>query len=90
MWCSTGFGLRSFVISNLIYINDIYKASNKLRFNLFADDTNLLHADRKLKSLETVVNADLLNVCDRLSANKLSLNIKKTITLLFFTLTKNV
>ena len=48
-------------------------ASNKLRFYLFADDTNLLYADRKLKSLETIVNAELLNVCDWLSANKLSL-----------------
>ena len=26
----------------MIYINDIYKASNKLSFYLFADDTNLL------------------------------------------------
>ena len=48
--------------------------------------------DRKLKSLETVVNAELLNVCDWLSANKLSINIKKTTVtaLLLFTLTKNV
>ena len=67
----------------LIYINDIYKASNKSRFYLFADNTNLLYADRKLKSLETVVNAELLNVCDWLSANKLSLNIKKTNFLIF-------
>ena len=67
----------------LIYINDIYKASNKLRFYLFADDTNLLYADRKLKSLETVVNAELLSVCDWLSANKLSLNIKKTNFVIF-------
>ena len=62
----------------LIYINDIYQALNKLGFYLFADDTNLLYADRNIKSLESVVNVDLLNVCDWLSANKLSLNIKKT------------
>ena len=58
------------------YINDIYKPSNKLGFYLFADDTNLLYAARNLKSLESVVNVELLNVCDWLSANKLSLNIK--------------
>ena len=62
----------------LIYINDIYKPSNKLGFYLFADDTNLLYAARNLKSLESVVNVELLNVCDWLSVNKLSLNIKKT------------
>ena len=28
-------------------------------FILFADDTNLLYADRDLKSLETVVNNEL-------------------------------
>ena len=33
----------------LIYINDIYKASNKLGFYLFADDKNLLYADKNLK-----------------------------------------
>lgn len=67
----------------LIYINDIYKASNKLGFYLFADDTNLLYADKNLKSLESVVNVELLNVCDWLSANKLSLNIKKTNFVIF-------
>jgi len=61
----------------LIYIlYDIYKASNKLGFDLFPDDTNLLYADGNLKSLESVVNVEQLNVCDWLSANKLSLNIK--------------
>ena len=28
----------------LIYVNDIYKASNKLKFCLFADDTNILYS----------------------------------------------
>ena len=67
----------------LIYINDIYTASNKLGFHLFADDTNLLYADRNLKSLESVVNVELLNVWDWLSANKLSINIKKTYFVIF-------
>ena len=30
----------------LIYNNDIYNSSEKLSFHLFADDTNLLYADR--------------------------------------------
>ena len=40
----------------LIYINDIYTCSDKLRFFLFTDDANLLHADKNLQSLEAVVN----------------------------------
>ena len=58
----------------LIYINDIYLCSNKLGFYLFADDTNLLYADKDLKSLETIVNAELKNVCNWLNANKLTIN----------------
>ena len=46
----------------LIYINDIYNASDKLAFYLFADDTNLLFADRNFKCLEIVVNEELMNV----------------------------
>ena len=35
----------------LIYVNDIYMASDKLTLYLFADDTNVLYADKNLKSL---------------------------------------
>ena len=44
----------------LISLVAVYKASNKLKFYLFADDTNLLYSDRNLKSLESVLNAELL------------------------------
>jgi len=36
----------------LLYVNDIYCSSKKLRFYLFADDTNVLHSHKDLKSLE--------------------------------------
>ena len=42
----------------LQYVNDIHKCSNKLRFYLFADDTNILYAD---KALETTINIELVN-----------------------------
>ena len=48
----------------LIYINDIYNSSEKFSFYLFADDTNLLYADKDLKSPESVVNIELQKVCD--------------------------
>ena len=61
----------------LIYINDICNCCDKLKFYLFADDTNLLYADKNLKSLESTVNNELSKVYIWLITNKLSLNIKK-------------
>ena len=67
----------------LIYINDIYNSSKKLSFYLFADDTNLLYADKDLKSLESVINIELQKVCNWLNANKLTLNTKKSNFVIF-------
>ena len=61
----------------LIYINDIQEFSDKLIFLLFADDTNAVYADKNLKSLESTVNQELCKLFDWLTANKLTLNIKK-------------
>ena len=36
----------------LLYVNDIYRSSAKLAFYLFADDTNLLYADKNLRHVE--------------------------------------
>ena len=38
----------------LIYINDICVSSKVFQFYLFADDTNILYAEKNLNSLETV------------------------------------
>ena len=46
----------------LLYINDIHRSSAKLAFYLFADDTNLLYADKNLRTLELVVNSELHKV----------------------------
>ena len=74
----------------LIYVNDIYMASDKLTFYLFADDTNLLYADKNLKSLKTIVNCELIKVVVWLIANKLSLNIKKTNYIIFHPYQKRI
>ena len=50
--------------------------ANKFRFYLFADDTNVLYADKNLKDLKTIVHIELRNLCNWLTANKLTLNIK--------------
>ena len=49
----------------------------------FADDTNLLYANKNLKSLEKTVNNELVRVSDWLNANKLTLNAKKSNFVIF-------
>ena len=67
----------------LLYINDISYCSDKLQFYLFADDTNILYADKSLKTLEQVVNQEMHNVYDWLTTNKLTLNNKKSNYVIF-------
>ena len=50
---------------------------------MFADDTNLLYADKNLRTLELVVNSELHKVYEWLTANKLTLNIKKSNFIIF-------
>ena len=64
-------------------MNDICHSSTILRFFLFIDHTNLLYADKNLKSLETVLKRELAKVSDWLIANKLTLNIKKSNYVIF-------
>ena len=67
----------------LIYMNDIQYSSTKFKFFLFADDTNILYADKHLRSLESVANAELTKVYEWLTANRLTLNIKKSNYVIF-------
>ena len=55
----------------------------KFSFYLFVDDTTLLYADKNLKSLEKMVNNELVRVSDWLNANKLTLNAKKSNFVIF-------
>ena len=67
----------------LLYIYDISYSSKQLNFFLFADDTNLLYADKNLRSLEVTVNKELTSVCNWQMGNKLSLNTKKSNFVIF-------
>ena len=48
------------------------------KVNLFADDKNLLHFSKSVKRLNKYVNLDLKNLTYWLNANEISLNVKKT------------
>ena len=65
-------------ITFLLYVNDIHKCSDKLKFYLFADDTNILYPDKNVKALEITLNAELQKLYDWLTAHKLTLSIKKS------------
>ena len=62
----------------LIYINDLPNISNKLKFLLFADDTNIYFELDSLFKLEKVINEELKKLNLWLNINRLSLNISKT------------
>ena len=77
MLCPTRFCSCSFVIPNLCFHN----SSDKISFYLFADDTNLLSADKNLKchdgQWQTGESLGLLNT------NKGTLNAKKSNFVIF-------
>ena len=60
----------------LLYVNDLYLASNIVEPIMFADDTNLFYSHKNVKTLFNTVNLEL-NECFK--ANKLSLNAEKSI-----------
>ena len=71
-------------------VNDICNSSNLLDFFIFADDINLLYANKSVKNLEITVNKELAKVSDWLIANKLTLNIKKSNFVIFRPLQKKL
>ena len=63
----------------LIYVNDLPNISKVLQFYHFADDTNIYFESDNLLTLHKVVNWELGKVRKWLEANRLSLNISKTV-----------
>ena len=60
--------------------------STDARINLgftSADDTTILYTDKNLKDLDTIVNSELQNLYNWLTANKLTLNINKSNFVIF-------
>ena len=74
----------------LIYMNDISKCSKILSFILFADDTNLFYSHKNTDVLVKTMNQELRKITSWLSANKLSLNVKKTHFMIFKTKRKKL
>ena len=67
----------------LLYINGLNQAVKFCRVHHFADDTNIFCMSNSIKKLNKLVNADLKHLVQRLNANKISLNVKKTEMVIF-------
>jgi len=66
-----------------MYINDICKISQKLKFILFADDTNIIGSGENLQQLLDTITSEFINIKYWLNKNKLSLNLSKTKYMIF-------
>ena len=67
----------------ILYINDLHKTTSLLNFIHYADDTSVTISGDDLTSTSLILN-DSLNLIDRwLMSNRLSLNISKTVYLIF-------
>ena len=67
----------------LIYINDLPNALTSSFPIMYADDTNIFYSGKSLTEIENSLNSDLTTLSNWLSANKLSLNLNKTHSMLF-------
>ena len=69
-------------------MNDVPNVSDVFKFILFADDTGLFSTieysiPTHLSNVNEMLNRELAEVCDWLTLNKLSLNLKKTKFMVF-------
>ena len=67
----------------LLFINDLRSVSKKLKFYLFADDTNIYYETDNPEKLAKKANTKLKYVKRWLDTNKLSLNANKTKYVIF-------
>ena len=74
----------------LIYVNDLPNVSKVMEFYLFADDTNIYFDSDNLFNLQKIINRELKKVRKWLEANRLVLNIGKTIYVIFHSPTNKV
>ena len=62
----------------ILYINDMHRSSDQLRFVHFADDTTVFASDSDINGVHASVNRELVGVDNWLKTNRLSLNVSKS------------
>ena len=78
-----GFGSILRPLLFLFYINGLNQAIKFCKVHHFSDDINLLCLSNSIKKLNKLVNADLKHLLNCLTANKISVNVKKTEMIIF-------
>jgi hypothetical protein len=73
----------------LIYINDLYSASDLFKI-MFADDTACLASNSNLNELIQFVNEEIKKVARWFRANKMAVNVSKTKFIVFHTKGKTI
>ena len=68
----------------ILFCNDIQLLPTYLKVILFADDTTLLYSHKNLKFLKYALEHDMALLSEWYKANKLSLNVHKTVLLKFW------
>ena len=66
----------------IIYMNDLPDVLDHCSVTLYADDTVLYLASKSITKVESKINSDLSRVCSWMRANQLTLNIKKSKSML--------
>ena len=67
----------------LIFCNDLHLHLSLCSSILFADDTTIYKSHENLRYLKWCMEEDLRTISDWLNANKLTLNLNKTVSILF-------
>ena len=67
-----------------IYVNDLHLQLEHCHCILFADDTTIYYSHQNTTYLEWCLNEDMNNLSDWFKVNELTLNISKTVGMLFF------
>lgn len=67
----------------ILFINDLCRVSEKLKFILFADDTNIIYSGEDLNKMIEEVTEEIKKMTQWFKANKLSINLEKTKYMLF-------
>lgn len=62
----------------LLYINDITRCTDKVKFLLYADDTTIFIQGSNLHNISITLNNELNQVTNWIKANRLNLNLNKT------------
>ena len=62
----------------LLYINDMHRSSDQMRFVHFANDIAVFASDSDINNVHASVNRELVGVDNWFNTNRLSLNFTKT------------